>query len=520
MKTIKRTAILALCVITAFTFTACGGGGGGTTPSGSNTPVSYEVSGWSRTDGVVDSTQRSDGRYVDGYQLAFMKDTVSSVWFDMTVNSVIFTDSYKGCTASAGDTLAVVDVTLKNTTDIAIEMYYNDFMIFYNLGNESESEYGTELAAFVDGADVGSAFTLSGSKTAQYVFSLPKDAAEDYAFEYLESYSDGVTGNLFVIIFNKALLGAGESSGGTVLSAYEFCQRYSGTWTDADNAIIVMSAAEGDGYFSYGMWSGEVTGGTVNSVTELSDRVYELNVTFESSASGAKQNKTFKIDTSAADSQALKCDLFADSYISYYYEPDKQLTDGSLSHADKLCACSWYMDPDNSKLTFSSDGSGSVDSGNALGIPGGSFTYTLDTYSGNITIKPKSGGSNEYGFSYVFVGSGLILYSYYDNVGMCFPASDVLEGQLHNTEEFKMLIGEWYCAEEELYFKFYEDGTYDRKVGDNAMNHGSWNAADGVIFKTNDGDWYMSFMTTDSAADTWALNVEGYKAVFVRADSD
>jgi hypothetical protein len=112
----KKILVVLLALAMVFSLSACSLFGGTKT-----------VAGYERTDGVEDYTTTSDGRKVDGYQIAFKGDTVSTAWFKFTVNSVKFTDEYEDITADSGYQLAVANITVKSTYDGDMPLYYNDF---------------------------------------------------------------------------------------------------------------------------------------------------------------------------------------------------------------------------------------------------------------------------------------------------------------------------------------------------------------------------------------------------------
>ncbi len=210
MKQNKRSlkiAAIVFCLIAVMTLSACGKGGttsGGTSSGGSGSgTVSYAVEGYERTDGVVDTTKRDDGRYVDGYQIAFLNDTVSTAWFDFTVKSVEFVNEYDGYTPDDGYNYAVAEITVKNTFGEDIDIYYNDFYLAYNLGNDTDVEYAEEKAAYKDGENIGNSFVLANGQTAtfDFIFQISSDAVGNYAVDYMEYYSDEVAGNEFIIVF-------------------------------------------------------------------------------------------------------------------------------------------------------------------------------------------------------------------------------------------------------------------------------------------------------------------------------
>lgn len=190
----KKIIVALLAVAMVFSLSACSlsdlfGG-------------SKEVEGYESTNGIEGYTTTSDGRKVDGYQIAFIGDTVSTAWFKFTVNSVKFVSKYEDITADSGYNLAVANITIKSTYDGDMPLYYNDFWIAWDLEASSWS-YGEELAMYKSGDDLGDSITMQENESlkADFVFQVPEDAESPYVLEFYEYYADDVWGNDFFIIF-------------------------------------------------------------------------------------------------------------------------------------------------------------------------------------------------------------------------------------------------------------------------------------------------------------------------------
>ena len=169
----KKVVLLLTAIIMTISLSACSLFGGDKLGSGSHVD---EVAGYTKTDGVEDYTTTDDGRKVDGYQIAFLEDTVETAWFNFCVHSVEFVDEYEGLTPSEGNILAVANITMKNTFDDPVDMYYNDFWLAWDLDADYLS-YATEIAMFSDGEDLGSTYTMEDNEkfNADYVFELPEN---------------------------------------------------------------------------------------------------------------------------------------------------------------------------------------------------------------------------------------------------------------------------------------------------------------------------------------------------------
>lgn len=75
------------------------------------------------------SASSSDGTYHVG-------DTISTAFFDFTVNSAVASADHEGYTAQDGYKLVVADLTIKNTETYSMPMGQYDFMIAWGDGDE------------------------------------------------------------------------------------------------------------------------------------------------------------------------------------------------------------------------------------------------------------------------------------------------------------------------------------------------------------------------------------------------
>lgn len=151
------------------------------------------------TKGVLESYTLTDGRVVDGWLGASIKDKVSAKWYDFTVNSVEFTKTYETYTASDGNTLVHANITINNTSDKTIYLFDGDFALVWNLSDENRS-YTYSLEAFTDTMLTNElAIGIGETKTIDTVYEISSDTKKPMAIYYYEQYSDGQKGNKYYI---------------------------------------------------------------------------------------------------------------------------------------------------------------------------------------------------------------------------------------------------------------------------------------------------------------------------------
>ena len=219
----KKFAAILLAVAVMAAFASCTGNpqlldkviNGGETPSSSaqNQPSSTPPAA-SGDNGENPSTPSKtpaegalvdeDGREYDGYAYGDMGDTLYCAWFGFSVDQVEKQDSYLGYTAQQGNTLVVTTITVENTFDEAITMFYDDFMMYWNNGEGEEDGYAYPLEPYADEL-MSEQYQLGKGKTTtgKLVFEVPQETSQ-YCISFLEVYEDDFTGNLYEIYFDIA----------------------------------------------------------------------------------------------------------------------------------------------------------------------------------------------------------------------------------------------------------------------------------------------------------------------------
>ena len=126
------------------------------------------------------SASSSDGTYHVG-------DTISTAFFDFTVNSAVASADHEGYTAQDGYKLVVADLTIKNTETYSMPMGQYDFA--YPLNQYCESQLADEYE-----------IPIAGSAEGSLVFEVPSDQ-KDFALGFEEYYEDESVGDLYVVYF-------------------------------------------------------------------------------------------------------------------------------------------------------------------------------------------------------------------------------------------------------------------------------------------------------------------------------
>lgn len=137
------------------------------------------------------SASSSDGTYHVG-------DTISTAFFDFTVNSAVASADHEGYTAQDGYKLVVADLTIKNTETYSMPMGQYDFMIAWGDGDE---DFAYPLNQYCESqlADEYE-IPIAGSAEGSLVFEVPSDQ-KDFALGFEEYYEDESVGDLYVVYF-------------------------------------------------------------------------------------------------------------------------------------------------------------------------------------------------------------------------------------------------------------------------------------------------------------------------------
>lgn len=134
----------------------------------------------------------------------YIGDTLSTYWFDFTVDGAYSCSEYEGYAAGSGKKLVVVSLTLKNTWGQSVDMWDTDFPILW--GGEDDGDLDYPIAPFTD-EQLPAEYSLgiNQTKSGVLVYEVP-DSYRDFSLAFLEIFEDenseeGKDGDLFFVDF-------------------------------------------------------------------------------------------------------------------------------------------------------------------------------------------------------------------------------------------------------------------------------------------------------------------------------
>ncbi len=137
-------------------------------------------------------------------------ETLKTMFFDITVNSAYKADELNEMKPmDEGNNFAVVNVTVKNTTDEAIPMGGVDFVCRWGTGKE-ECDYPMSVYSHenLTGEDLSEEYTLQKGETVtgNLVYIVP-ESSTSFQLQTTETYTESDEGEMkegetFTIIFN------------------------------------------------------------------------------------------------------------------------------------------------------------------------------------------------------------------------------------------------------------------------------------------------------------------------------
>ena len=151
------------------------------------------------------SASSSDGTFHVG-------DTISTAFFDFTVNSAYLTSDYAGYTPAEGNVLLVANITVKNTFEQSIEMYDTDFQVQWDDGDDAYAyPITTDMETYTEVEPVGEnqlpgtyPMAVDEERSGELVYEVPSGFT-DFSIAYLEQFVDDSgeesTGETFFVYF-------------------------------------------------------------------------------------------------------------------------------------------------------------------------------------------------------------------------------------------------------------------------------------------------------------------------------
>lgn len=131
----------------------------------------------------------------------YIGDTISTIWFDFTVDSVEVRNEYEGYTAAEGNKLLVVQLSLKSTYTSSSDMFQEDFVLGWDLVEEDDFDYVEPLSAYCD-AQFPDEYSLgiNESRTGLLIYEVPEDR-KDFWINFLEYFVDDTYGDSYFVYF-------------------------------------------------------------------------------------------------------------------------------------------------------------------------------------------------------------------------------------------------------------------------------------------------------------------------------
>ena len=134
----------------------------------------------------------------------YIGDTLSTRWFDFTVNDAYSCAEYNGYTPAAGNKLVVVTLTLKNNCGYSVDMWGDDFVILWD---DEDDGLDIPLAAGISDDQFPDEYSLgiNATKSGVAVYEVPEEF-RDFVIGFMEiiesdTNPDGDTGETFFVSF-------------------------------------------------------------------------------------------------------------------------------------------------------------------------------------------------------------------------------------------------------------------------------------------------------------------------------
>lgn len=136
----------------------------------------------------------------DGLAKGDIGEIMRTYWFDFTVNDSFLCNAFSEYTASEGNELLAVEMTLENTFSETLPMRDNDFWVQWNEDSEDAFAYPLKAVDAANSEVLPDSYDLNvnGSVTGFLLFEVPSGYTE-FAIVYLEINSEEETGDAFIV---------------------------------------------------------------------------------------------------------------------------------------------------------------------------------------------------------------------------------------------------------------------------------------------------------------------------------
>ena len=149
---------------------------------------------------LFDDVQENDNRVLDGY----VGDTISTAFFDFTVNDAHTADSYGSLTPAEGNTFCIVNVTVHNTMRQSLPMFDTDFVLFWGPGDSDGSFPVThdDPSRRTDKMLEESYYIgINETVTGDLVYEMPKTHDPEGILYFEEYFENGEYGDYYTVTF-------------------------------------------------------------------------------------------------------------------------------------------------------------------------------------------------------------------------------------------------------------------------------------------------------------------------------
>ena len=142
-----------------------------------------------------------------GVKYGYIGDTMSTEWFDFTVDDAYSCSEYRGCAPSAGCKLVVVTMSLKNTCGQPVDMWGDDFVLIWGSDDDDTLDLDIPLPAGLSGEQFPDEYVLgiNASRTGVMLYEVPEEF-RDFSIWFIEIFEsetdpDGEEGDTFFVDF-------------------------------------------------------------------------------------------------------------------------------------------------------------------------------------------------------------------------------------------------------------------------------------------------------------------------------
>lgn len=138
----------------------------------------------------------------EGYANGRIGDKMVTTWFTFSVDSAYVTTEYEGYVPEDGNELLVVELTMKNTFNRSVPMFYDDFQAQWNDSADDAFAWPVEGASDLNENMLPDEYDLAvnQSRTGLLLYEVPA-GNNDFSISFQEYYEDDSTGSLFFVYF-------------------------------------------------------------------------------------------------------------------------------------------------------------------------------------------------------------------------------------------------------------------------------------------------------------------------------